>query len=39
MRKLTLFLGLFFAVMLTAQTTVSIRDQKMEVNRNGETSV
>ena len=39
MRKLTLFLGLFFAVMLTAQTTVSIRDQKMEVNRNGETYV
>lgn len=39
MRKLALLFGLLFAVMLTAQTTVSIRDQKMEVNRNGETYV
>lgn len=39
MRKLTLFFGLLLAVLTTAQTTVSIRNQKMEVNRNGKTYI
>ena len=39
MRKLTLFFGLLLAVLTTAQTTVSIRNQKMEVNRNGQTYI